>query len=99
YCSLFSRAAVSYYRRSLKVDPKQRPAYINLIGSLERNEPTGWYNDVQDIAVAAVQNGIWYNRWQRPPHFVPTLTAKPWHNPQDFELCRALEKNYPTIRA
>lgn len=28
-----------YYRRSLKVDPKQRPAYINLIGSLERNEP------------------------------------------------------------
>lgn len=56
YCSLFSRAAISafvdcdpcghvgrgYYRRSLKVDPKQRPAYINLIGSLERNEPHGW---------------------------------------------------------
>jgi len=98
YCSLFSRASASYYRRCLKVDPKQRPAYINLIGCLERNEPTGWYEEVHDIAVNAVKNGIWYNRWQRPPHFVPQLEAKPWHNPQDFELCRRLEEYADVIR-
>lgn len=98
YCSLFSRAAVGYYRRCLKVDPKQRPAYINLIGSLERNEPAGWYEDVQDVAVAAVQHGIWYNRWQRPPHFVPTLPARPWHDPEDFDMCRALAEHAPAIR-
>ncbi|CAK9051812.1 Aspartyl/asparaginyl beta-hydroxylase (Aspartate beta-hydroxylase) (ASP beta-hydroxylase) (Peptide-aspartate beta-dioxygenase) [Durusdinium trenchii] len=98
YCSLFSRAAISYYRRSLKVDPKQRPAYINLIGSLERNEPANWYEDVHELAIAAVKNGIWYTKWQRPPHFVPSLPAKPFHESKDFELSRALEANFPTIR-
>lgn len=99
YCSLFSRAAISYYRRSLKVDPKQRPAYINLIGSLERNEPPNWYDDVHELAIAAVKNGIWYTKWQRPPHFVPTLPAKPFHNSQDFPLSRALEENFSVIKA
>jgi len=98
YCSLFSRSATSYYRRCLKVDPKQRPGYINLIGCLERNEPSGWYEDVQQIAASAVKNGIWYNRWQRPPHFVPTLEAKPWHDPDNFLMCRMLEANYDIIR-
>ncbi|CAJ1396847.1 unnamed protein product [Effrenium voratum] len=99
YCSLFSRAAISYYRRSLKVDPKQRPAYINLIGSLERNEPANWYDEVHELAIAAVRNGIWYTKWQRSPHFVPTLTAKPFHDGQEFALARALEENYPVIKA
>lgn len=98
YCSLFSRAAISYYRRSLKVDPKQRPAYINLIGSLERNEPSGWYDDVHQIAASAVKTGIWYNMWQRPPHFVPSLPSKPWHDAKDFQMCQALEENFSTIR-
>jgi len=99
YCSLFSRASAAYYRRCLKVDPKQRPAYINLIGSLERNEPRNWYEDVQEIAVQGVKNGIWYNKWQRPPHFVQALEAKPWHEPSKFQMCRMLEELYPTIRA
>lgn len=98
YCALFTRAAVSYYRRCLKVEAKQRPAYINLIGCLERNEPAGWYDDVHTLAAAAVRNGIWYNKWQRPPHFVPTLLCKSWHNPEDFEMCRQLHTHYPTIR-
>lgn len=98
YCSLFSRAAIAYYRRALKVDPKQRPAYINLIGCMERNEPAGWYQDVHEIAVNAVKNGIWYNMWQRPPHFVTSLAAKPWHVAGEFEMCRQLEQNYQVIR-
>lgn len=99
YCSLFSRAGVSYYRKSLKTDPKQRPAYINLIGSLERNEPANWYNDVHDLAITAVKHGIWYTKWQRPPHFVPSLPAKPFHDSKDFPLSRALEENYSIIKA
>lgn len=99
YCSLFSRAAVGYYRRCLKVDPKQRAAHINLIGTLERNEPAGWYEDVQQIAVTAVQHGVWYNRWQRPPHFVPSLLGRPWHDASSFPMCVMLEQHYPTIRA
>lgn len=99
YCAVFSRAAVGYYRRCLKVDPKQRPAYINLIGSLERNEPRGWYDEVHEVAAQAVKNGIWYNTWQRPPHFVPSLNARPWHDASAFDMCRALEENYPVIRA
>jgi len=98
YCSLFSRAAVGYYRRCLEVDARQRPAYINLIGTLERNEPEGWYEDVQALAQRAVRHGIWYDRWQRPPHFVPTLPARPWHDPAGFGLCRALEEHAETIR-
>lgn len=98
YCSLFSRAATAYYRRAIKVDPQQRPAYINLIGCLERNEPSGWYQDVHEIAQSAVKNGIWYNMWQRPPHFVTSLAAKPWHVAGEFELCRQLEQNYQVIR-
>jgi len=99
YCALFARAAAGYYRRCLKVDPRQRPAYINLIGSLERNEPKGWYDEIQNTAVVAVKQGIWYNRWQRPPHFVPSLPAKPWHDASQFELCRRLEKHGDAIRA
>eukprot|EP00439_Symbiodinium_sp_Y106_P058168 s635_g8.t1 len=99
YCSLFSRAGVSYYRKSLKTDPKQRPAYINLIGSLERNEPANWYNDVHDLAITAVKHGIWYTKWQRPPHFVPSLPAKPFQDSKDFPLSRALEENYSIIKA
>jgi aspartate beta-hydroxylase len=99
YCSLYSRAAIAYYRRCLKVDAKQRPAYINLIGCLERNEPNGWYDDVHEVARAGVKHGIWYNMWQRPPHLVPSLCAKPWHDPLTFPMCRALNEHYPTIRA
>lgn len=98
YCALFTKAAIANYRRALKVDPKARAGYINLIGCLERNEPKGWYDDVHDLAVAAVKNGIWYNKWQRSPHFVSTLLAKPFHDPQGFQMCRSLEENYATIR-
>lgn len=98
YCSLFSRAASSYYRKCLKLDPKNRPAYINLIGNLERNEPAGWYNDVHELATTAVRQGIWFNMWQRPPHFVPTLLAKPFHDAKDYRLCHALEENFSVIK-
>jgi len=99
YLEMFSKAAIDNYRKCLKVDPKQRAAYINLIGCLERNEPARWYEQVHEIATQAVKYRIWYNMWQRPPHFVESLPAKPVHDPQDFDLCRALEENYPTIRA
>lgn len=99
YCKLFAKACVASYRRCLKVDPKSRPGYINIIGSLERNEPKGWYEEVHDLATLAVQNGIWFNKWQRPPHFVSTLVAKPFHDPKDFQMCHALEEKYPVIRA
>lgn len=98
YCSLFSKAAVASYRRCLKLDPKSRAGYINLIGSLERNEPKGWYDQVHEVAAAATKNGVWYNIWQRPPHFVSSLLAKPFHDPQDFEMCRSLEDHYLVIR-
>lgn len=102
YCSLFSRAAVSSYRRCLKVDPKSHAAYINLIGALERNEPNGWYDDVHELAAAAVKHGIWYNVWQRPPHFIRSLSSAPFHDINSFgkrETPRVLEEHYPTIRA
>mmetsp|Transcript_67011 Transcript_67011/g.125200 ORF Transcript_67011/g.125200 Transcript_67011/m.125200 type:complete len:644 (-) Transcript_67011:31-1962(-) len=99
YCSLFTKAACSYYRRALKEDPKQRAANINLIGTLERNEPQGWYEEVHAVAATAVRGGIWYDVWQRPPHFVPGLLAKPWHVPSEYAIARALEEHYPTIRA
>lgn len=98
YASMFSNAAIKFYRRCLEVDPKQRAGYINLIGTLERTEPEGWYDDVHKLAVRAVKNGIWYNVWQRPPHFVPSLVAKPWHEASDYLMCRALEECYPAIR-
>lgn len=99
YCSLFTRAAASHYRRCLKLDPKHRAAHINLIGCLERNEPKGWYDEVHEVAASAVRNGLWHDRWQRPPHFVPSLAARPWREPAKFALCRALHEHYPTIRA
>jgi hypothetical protein len=35
---------------------------------------------------------------QRPPLFFPGLTAKPWHDPADFEWTTALEDGYETIK-
>lgn len=99
YCSLFTRAAASHYRRCLKVSPKHRAAHINLIGCLERNEPKGWYDEVHEVAVSGVRNGVWHDRWQRPPHFVPALAARPWRDPDKFAMCRALHEHYPTIRS
>jgi len=98
YCALFSKASASSYRRCLQKDPKSRAGYINLIGCLERNEPKGWYDEVHQLGVQAVKHGIWFNMWQRPPHFCSRLSAKPWHDPMDFAMCRALEENYSTIR-
>jgi len=98
YCALFNKAAQAHYRRCLKVDPKNKPGYINLIGCIERNEPSGWYDEVHALASQAARNGIWYNIWQRPPHFVPTLPGRPWHDPEDFALCRALHSGFEVIR-
>eukprot|EP00971_Amphidinium_carterae_P329093 6461378-Amphidinium_carterae.3 len=49
---------------------------------------------VSDVHCRSVQSYDWqahfgqrYDVWQRPPHFVPGLLAKPWH------------EHYPTIRA
>lgn len=98
YCSLFSKAAASQYRRCIRLDPKARAGYINLIGCLERSEPQGWYDEVHEIAAVAVRNGIWYNKWQRSPHYIPALEAKPWHDPQDFSLCCALRDSFSIIR-
>merc|ERR1712048_498463 len=61
YCTLFSKAAQAHYKHCLRLDPGHRAAYINLIGSLERNEPPGWYEQVHSLAAQAVRNGIWYN--------------------------------------
>eukprot|EP00811_Abedinium_folium_P017054 NODE_2597_length_2184_cov_6.882839.p1 GENE.NODE_2597_length_2184_cov_6.882839~~NODE_2597_length_2184_cov_6.882839.p1 ORF type:complete len:632 (+),score=181.46 NODE_2597_length_2184_cov_6.882839:139-1896(+) len=99
YCQVFLKAAMANYRRSVKLDPKGRASYINLIGCLERYEPSGWQEAVHELGIAAVRNGVWYSMWQRPPHFVSKLRASPWHDAQDFSLCRALERHYPTIRA
>ncbi len=35
---------------------------------------------------------------QRPEHLFPGLTAKPWHNPSDFEWIRILENGYEAIK-
>ena len=98
YCAFFSKAAQSYYRHCLKLEPKHRAAYINQIGSLERNEPFGWYDQVHHLAAEAVRNGIWYNQWQRPPHFVPSLAAAAWHRQEDYPLCLALRQHFHVIR-
>merc|ERR550534_73973 len=46
----------------------------------------------------AVTHGIWFNKWQRPPHFVSALKAQPWHDPAEFLMCALLDANAATIR-
>eukprot|EP00929_Paragymnodinium_shiwhaense_P058255 TRINITY_DN29166_c0_g3_i1.p1 TRINITY_DN29166_c0_g3~~TRINITY_DN29166_c0_g3_i1.p1 ORF type:complete len:465 (-),score=66.33 TRINITY_DN29166_c0_g3_i1:31-1425(-) len=42
----------------------------------------------------------WTSCWQRPYHMVtqPALRSTPWHDASQFELARALEDNYCTIK-
>lgn len=98
YCTLFTKAAIGQYRRSIKENPKAMASYINLGGVFERNEPEGWLSDYRAMYAEGVRNGLWYDAWQHPPHFVRSLASKPWHEPRQFAMCVALEESYSTIR-
>lgn len=37
--------------------------------------------------------------WQQPERYYPGLSAKPWHNPADFDWVLRLEAAFPAIRA
>eukprot|EP00746_Dinoflagellata_sp_MGD_P146092 gnl/MRDRNA2_/MRDRNA2_78610_c0_seq1.p1 gnl/MRDRNA2_/MRDRNA2_78610_c0~~gnl/MRDRNA2_/MRDRNA2_78610_c0_seq1.p1 ORF type:complete len:524 (+),score=94.95 gnl/MRDRNA2_/MRDRNA2_78610_c0_seq1:190-1572(+) len=98
YTGLFCKAAVSQYKRSITENPTGMAGYINLGGVLERTEPEGWLEEYREVYTLAVRHGLWYDAWQHPPHFVPSLASRPWHEPRKFALCLALEQAYPTIR-
>jgi hypothetical protein len=48
----------------------------------------------------AVERGLWGNPMQRPvSKYVPGLTAKPWHNKEDYSFIKILEEGTDDVRS
>jgi aspartyl/asparaginyl beta-hydroxylase (cupin superfamily) len=55
--------------------------------------------EARACARQAVELGLWRHPLQRPTHYIPTLTARPVHDPRQFWFTGYLEQNFAAIAA
>ena len=96
---LFSDAG-SAYEAALQLEPGHKGALVNGIHCLQQLPPEdrAARKRLDRMAHMGVSSGLWKHAMQRPPHFVPKLTSKPWHDKNDFPWCALLEYNFGLIR-
>jgi len=98
--------ACTHYARSARLHPTPR-IFLLWGRAAERQVAQASVNKGTDkgraaVAVVwqhAVAAGVWLMPTQRPEFLLRALSARPWHDPQHFEACRALVREFATIRA
>lgn len=97
---MHERAAAAY-EATLRLAPAHRGALINGVHTLGLLPPDDAKarRRLEAVAKLGVAAGAWLHPMQRPPHLVPGLRSKPWHDARDFRFCALLERAYPAIRA
>jgi len=89
--------ARKHLERALAEDPTVPQTYCELDIVLE---DLGERQAQLRLADRCVAQGCWWERrLQRPAHYLRGLTAKPWWNAKEFEICRQLERSFEAIRA
>ena len=90
--------ASHYYQQALVLDPTFKEAYVNNDAALLAAGATVWCRAFARCAHAHFGSNFWRNEWQRPPHFVASLSSKPYWDAEAHALCRDLENNFAAIR-
>lgn len=71
-----------------------RRRYIKLVDMLASK---GCHEFAKQCAELAVKQGFWADPMQRPEHYIPGLSARPSHHPNDFPVARYLESYYAEL--
>ena len=89
------------FAATLKLDPTHRGALVNGAHVLGQFPPSDTAACARLLALArlGVAAGVWHHPLQRPPHLVPGLESKPWHNAASFGFTRLLSAHHAAIRA
>jgi aspartate beta-hydroxylase len=98
--AVYSEAAAAF-EAALRLEATHRGALINGIHCLQLLPPADrkGRERLEKMAHLGVAAGLWRHPMQRPPHLVPQLASKPWHDRADFPWCSLLESQFAAIRA
>ena len=78
------------------IQDQLRRCWLEIIGTLL---DCGKSTEARACARQAVELGLWRDPMQRPTHYIPTLTARPVHDPRQFWFTGYLEQHYAAIAA
>ena len=92
-----------HLQESMRLDPRLHSAYIDSEMAAQLRFPDDAHARValhaELVAAACATGKYWVSKHQRPMHFYPKLTSKPWWDPTDFPWAITLMQNYEAIRA
>lgn len=93
--------AEAAFAAALQIDPAHRGALVNGAHVLGMFPPSDKAACARLLALArlGVTAGVWRHPLQRPPHLVPGLESRPWHEPASFPFTRQLRAQHATIKA
>ena len=93
--------AEAAFAAALQIDPAHRGALVNgahVLGMFPPSDKAACAR-LRALARLGVAAGVWRYPLQRPPHLVPGLESRPWHDPASFPFTRQLRAQHATIKA